>query len=376
MKLQYLSLFFLLTAASCGQKKSSHDTTESSQDPNLVSFSESEMNTGGITVGPPEKGMASAFIKVSGVISVPPQNRVSISFPSGGYLHSTNLVQGKRVRKGEAIATMQDQSLIQLQQDFLVAQTKVEFLKKEYDRQKALNETKTTSDKAFEQVESEYRTQRIQMNSLRERLILLGIDPASLHEGNIRRSINIYSPIDGYVSAINVNVGKYVDPGEIMFELINSNDLILELRVFEKDIPSISIGQRVKANIVNQSSETYEATIQLISKSLDENRSAIIQCRFEQAPANLIPGMFANAVIELKSNEAILVPEDAIVRWGNEHYVFLERGDQIFEMTRVDVGSTEAGKSEIKPGVITESDRIIIKNAYAALMKLHNRAED
>src|SRR5690606_9797231 len=109
--------------------------------------------------------------------------------------------------KGEAIATMQDQSLIQLQQDFLVAKTRVEFLKKEYDRQKALNETKITSDKAFEQVESEYRTQRIQMNSLMEKLKLLGIDPSSLHDGNIRRTINIYSPIDGYVSEINVNVG-------------------------------------------------------------------------------------------------------------------------------------------------------------------------
>lgn len=369
-------LFLPLVIAACGSKKTASEETTVIQDENRVIFSEAEMKTGGIVVGHPIIGKSTSYIKVSGEVGVPPQNMVSISFPPGGYLSSTTMVPGRKVRKGESIAVMKDQSLIQLQQDFLVARSKVGFLAKEYERQRLLNQTKTTSDKVFEQTESEYRAQRILMNSLKEKLLLIHIDPASLSENNIRRSVNIYSPIDGYVSEVNVNIGKYVSPTEVLFELVNPRDLLLTLRVFEKDLPGLQAGQRVKVNLVNEPATVYEAVIQLISKSLDDTRSAKVQCRFVQPPADLLPGMFANAIIETTSSEALLVPEEAVVRWGNDQYVFSEKADRTFEMTRVDAGTTEEGRTEIRTGISSADDRIIIKNAYTALMKLHNKAEE
>jgi membrane fusion protein, heavy metal efflux system len=309
-------------------------------------------------------------------VDVPPQNIVSVSFPIGGYLVSTRLLPGMRVRKGEAIAQMQDQLLIQMQQDYLVAKAKVGYLQKEYARQKLLNATKTTSDKVLEQTQSEYQTQRILMSSLREKLRMVRIDPGSLNENNIRRSVAIYSPIDGYVSAVNVNIGKYVNPSDVLFELVNPRNLHLAIKVFEKDLALLQPGQKVKVNLVNNPEKTYEATVSLISKNLDNDRSAEVHCHFSNGTAELLPGMFANAAIETKTSEAVTVPEEAVVRWGSNHYLFVQKKADSFEMAAVTVGTTANGRTEVRSSQDNLLNQIVIsKNAYTALMKLQNKAE-
>ena len=66
------------------------------------------------------------------------------------------------------------------------------------------------------------------------------------------RSINVYSSIDGFVSKVNVNIGKYVNPTDVLFELINPEDIHLNLKVFEKDLDKLSIGQKIVAFNNNQ----------------------------------------------------------------------------------------------------------------------------
>jgi cobalt-zinc-cadmium efflux system membrane fusion protein len=80
---------------------------------------------------------------------------------------------------------------------------------------------------------------------LEEKLRLIHINPNSLHENNISKSIRIYSPIDGFVSKVNVNIGKYVTPSDVLFELVNPADIHLNLKIFEKDLNKIFIGQNV-----------------------------------------------------------------------------------------------------------------------------------
>lgn len=376
MKCHNLFVIFLAAFASCSTNQTVTEQKTADVPENVVTLTTTERKTAGMELGKPEKGLASSFLKVSGLVDVPPQNVVSVSFPIGGYLVSTRLLPGMRVRKGEAIAQMQDQSLIQMQQDYLVAKAKVGFLQKEYERQKLLNVTKTTSDKVLEQTQSEYQTQRILVSSLREKLRLVRIDAGSLNENNIRRSVAIYSPIDGYVSAVHVNIGKYVNPSDVLFELVNPNDLHLSIKVFEKDLSLLQPGQKVKVNLVNNPEKTYEAKVSLISKNLDNDRSAEVHCHFSNGTADLLPGMFANATIETKTTDAVTVPEDAVVRWGANHYLFVQKKADSFAMEEVTVGTTSNGRTEIRSAPEDLLGQTVIsKNAYTALMKLQNKAE-
>lgn len=376
MTTKILIAIIFLTASSCNTEPPAAEVRNAVVSETIVSLTEKERQTAGIEVGRAEQGLSSSFLRVNGVIDVPPQNIVSISFPLGGYLASTRLLPGMRVQKGQAIAVMQDQGLIQLQQDYLMAKTKVVFLQKEYERQKMLNATKTTSDKVFEQTQSEFQTQRILMNSLREKLRLVHINAATLNENNIRRSVAIYSPISGYVSAVNVNIGKYVNPSDVLFELVNTRDVHLSVKVFEKDLPLVQRGQKIKVALVNNPEKTYTATVSLIARNLDNDRSATVHCHFANPSNDLLPGMYVTAMIETAVKEGINVPEEAVVRWGEGQFVFVQRAPNQFEMTEVTTGATEAGKIAVRSSVLNLLEQtLILRNAYTALMKLQNKAE-
>lgn len=380
MKLRYIhTLAALLLLAACSNKKPQEPAAAKpgAAGENMVTLTAAQIKNAGVETGKPVIENMNSTIKVSGLVDVPPQNMVSVSFPSGGYLKSTQLLPGMRVRKGESIAVMQDQSLIQLQQDYLVSKSKVNYLQKEYERQKSLNATKTSSDKVFEQVSNEYQMERVIVNSLKEKLLMAGINPAGLTENNISRSVSIHSPINGYVAAVKVNIGKYVNPADVLFELINPEDIHLALKVFEKDLAFLSVGQKVKAHLVSNPGKTYMAEIILVSKNLDENRSSLVHCHFENSNHDLLPGMFLNAEIETSNGAAVTVPEDAVVRFGDKQYIFVQRTASQFEMTEVKPGSTVGGKTEIASGSTNFAEQTVVtKNAYALLMKLKNAGEE
>jgi membrane fusion protein, heavy metal efflux system len=379
MTLRYIYLFAaLLLLTACGNTKQKEPAAaKPAAAENIVTLTPAQIKNAGIVTGPPLIENMNSSIKVSGLVDVPPQNMVSVSFPSGGYLKSTQLLPGMRVRKGESIAVMQDQSLIQLQQDYLVSRAKVNYLQKEYERQKSLNATKTSSDKVFEQVSNEYQVERVIVNSLKEKLLMAGINPAGLTENNISRSVSIHSPINGYVASVKVNIGKYVNPADVLFELVNPDDIHLALKVFEKDLPYISVGQKVKARLVSNPGKTYLAEIILISKNLDENRSSLIHCHFENSNHDLLPGMFLNAEIETTNAAAVTVPDDAVVRFGDKQYIFVQRTTTQFEMMEIQPGNSSGGKTAIASGSTSfTAQQVVTKNAYALLMKLKNTAEE
>jgi len=62
----------------------------------------------------------------------------------------------------------------------------------------------------------------------------------------------VYSPINGFVSTVNVNIGKYVTASDVLFELVNPTDIHLALTVYEKDLNRLFIGQKLAAYSNNQ----------------------------------------------------------------------------------------------------------------------------
>lgn len=60
--------------------------------------------------------------------------------------------------------------------------------------------------------------QRIIMNALAQKLRLININPTTLTVDNITKNVRLYSSIAGFVSKVNVNIGNYVNPSDVLFE--------------------------------------------------------------------------------------------------------------------------------------------------------------
>ncbi len=280
------------------------------------------------------------------------------------------------VNKGEVIAVIEDQQYIQIQQEYLLTKSKLAFSKLEYDRQRELNQSKATSDRVFEQTSSDYNSLKITMNALSEKIRLIGKNPSAISERTISRSINVYAPIDGFVSKVNVNIGKYISPTDVLFELVNPADIHLAINVFEKDLAKLFIGQEVIAYTNNEPNKKHAAEILLIGKDLGEERSTEVHCHFENYDKFLIPGTYMNAEVQVKAADSFVLPEEAVVRFENKHYVFVKKADLTFEMIAVETSVVENGFIAILDGKSLAAKTFVLKGAYTLLMSLKNKAEE
>lgn len=366
--------FFLMTA--CKSDKKEEQKAETVKKENTIELTDAQVKNSGLVTGNPEEKNVKGILELQGTVTVPPKSVVSVSIPLGGYVKKTDLMAGMHVRKGQLLAVVEDMQYIQLQQDYLTAKEKYQLSQSEYNRQKELNAKKASSDKLFEQTAAEMQTQRIYMASLAQKLSLSGINVKTLSASNISKTVSVLSPINGLVSKVNVNVGKYISPTDMLFELMETSDVVLVMNAFEKDVHLLSVGQMVSVFTNADPSKKYAAKIAYINQSLNGDRAAEVVCKLNSYNKALIPGLFVNAEAEFENEKALTVPEDAVVKWQNKFFVFSNIENQKYKMIPVETGSSSSGFRQIKSPDITISSKIVIKNAYTLLMTFMNGGDE
>lgn len=373
---------------------------------NVVELSEAQMKNAGIVLGSIEEKQISGTIRVNGVLDVPPQQLVSISAPLGGFLKNTSLLEGSRVKKGQVIASIENLEFIQIQQDYLDAKSNFEFAKTDYERQQDLAKANVNSEKTLQQAKSNYSSWQAKYQGLREKLKVLNLSASSIEQGNIRSVINLYSPINGYVTEVNVNIGKFVNATDVLFEIVDTEHLHAELIVFEKDVRKLKIGQKVRFTLANESKDRI-ATVYLIGREISEDRTLQIHCHIEEEDRELLPGMYLNAVVETGGAAVAALPDEAIVEYQGQKYIFAlteeesdadelashsaseneeehnegheeEAGRQHFEMIEIEIGDSELGFTEVVSSDLEKlkRQRVVIEGAYALLSSMKNSEEE
>jgi cobalt-zinc-cadmium efflux system membrane fusion protein len=379
-----IAFFFALTSCN-GGKKQNVETKETEVIPeNIVELREDQVKLANIEMGAIELRSMSGTLKVNGTVSVAPQNLATVSMPMGGFVKSTNLMPGNAVRKGQTLAIIENQEFIDIQQNYLEAKNRCELAKTEYDRQKELFKSDVSSQKNMQQVTSNYNSLKVQVKALEQKLSLVGINPFKLNEDNISRSVALVSPITGYVKAVNVSIGKSVSASDVLFEIVNSDKLFLELTLFEKDADKVSNGEKIRFYINNET-EQHEAVVYQTGKSINNDKTYKVYANVVGHCKNMLPGMYVNAHIQAKSGQATSVPSKSIVSFDDKDYIF------VFEKNKVESGKpfTEYRMIQIKKGVSDEGfteivlpegfnfkeAKVVIKGAYNLLSAKKNAGE-
>jgi cobalt-zinc-cadmium efflux system membrane fusion protein len=376
----------LLTFSSCnGNKKSAVAEVETEVIPeDIVELRDDQIKLANIEMGAIELRSMSGTLKVNGTVSVAPQNLATVSMPMGGFVKSTNLMPGNAVRKGQTLAIIENQEFIDIQQNYLEAKNRCELAKTEYDRQKELFKSDVSSQKNLQQVTSNYNSLKVQVKAFEQKLSLVGINPFKLNEDNISRSVALVSPISGYVKAVNVSIGKSVSASDVLFEIVNTSKLLLQLTLFEKDAEKVSAGQKIRF-FINNETEQHTALIYQTAKTVDADKTYKVYASVQGACKNVLPGMYVNAVIEATSNKVTSVPSEAIVSFEDKDYIF------VFERNKKESGKpfTEYRMIQVKKGVADEGyteitlpdnydfkdAKVVVKGAYNLLSAKKNAGE-
>jgi len=386
VKVIVIILIYATILSCCKSKTESNKEFEHEQvAENIVEMNNEQYKTAGIELGKIENKVLGNVLKVNGIISVPPQNFVSISINMGGFVKSTTLVQGSKVHKGQVLAIIENSEFIDLQQDYLESVNKLEYAEAEYNRQKELFKENVNSEKIYQQAVSEYKTLKTTVLAYEQKLALIGIDSKHLDENKISRTIPIISPIDGYVKTVNVNLGKYISPTDVMFEIVNNQKLTLELTLFEKDIDKVSTEMKIRFYLPDKPENEQNAVIYQVGKAIDSDKTVKVYAYVDNENPNLLPGMYVSALIETTNNSVMALNDEAIVTFDDKNYIFIYKGKRQennkeindFIMIEIKKGVSSNGYTEIilPDNLDINKNKIVIKGAYNLLSAKKNAGE-
>ncbi len=353
-------------------------------DENLTTLTTAQFKAAGITVGGITVRNLSNTLRVNGSVDVPPQNLINISAPMGGFIRKTELLPGMAIKKGQLLAVLEHPDYVTLQQEYVESSNELAYMEQEYRRQQTLSSENVSALKTFQQTEAAYKNLQARVKALEEKLAIIGVKATGLTAANISRYVNLYAPVSGYVSAVDVNLGKYVTPTDVLFRLIDAEHLHADLTVYEKDLGKIRAGQRVWFTAPNAPSKTHQAEVYLIGKQIEDDRSIRVHAHLEEEGDDLVPGMYVQAVIETGANPVPAVPDEALVQFEGNHYVYIVRGtpagdaaDYTFEMTEVQTGVSENGFTEVvlPDSINAATATVVTKGAFTLLGKMKNSEE-
>lgn len=378
--------FCLFLTTSCNDRKVEEEHEEKKSE-NEVALTAAQFKTVGIETGSIENRNLNKVIKANGYTTVPPQNSANVSTLIGGTVKDIFVLEGTFVNKGKVLATIQNLEVVEMQEDYNSAMANIEYLQLEYNRQKTLTDEDVNPRKVFQEIKSKLAVEKAKAQAAKAKLEAINVSPNS--NSSI---IPILSPISGYVGKISVTKGAFAETGMLLFEVVDNTQMHLDLNVYEKDLGTISIGQEVDFVLTNQSNKSIKGKIFGINKSFsNESKSVAVHAKINPGDAKgLISGMYVSANINITNTTVPSLPKDAVVKNGNNFYVYIqedthdektteikeEHNEVHFKAIEVIPGTTDLGYTEVKfVEEIPANAKIVIKGAYYLLSVMKGGGE-
>lgn len=337
-----------------------------------VAVSPAQAQAAGIVLGSFERQNMTTEVQANGSVEVPPQNRVSITAIQGGYVQSVAVLAGERVAAGAVVATLRSPEYLTMQQTYLQSKARVRFLTEDLERQRILDVEDVGAKRKLQQARADYATEQATLRATAAQLRLLGISVARLDAtGQLVNSVPLTTPIAGYVKAVNINPGQYVNPQDVLVEVLNRDDLHLELKVFEKDVAKVKVGQKILFKVQNAGrDEELTARVFLVGQAFDDDaRTVRVHAHLEPERRDLLPGQFVAARIQTAGARVRTLPEAALIQAGDLSYIFrrvgTDSGRAVFRRVQVRAGQPQHGDVPVTVlDPLPDTTKLVQKGAY------------
>lgn len=417
--------------------------------PTIATLTADQIKTVGIQYGEVELKQLTATIKANGNLKVPNNNKAQVTSLYGGVIRTLKIQVGSYVKKGQVIATIANPTFIKLQEEYLQLKNqtdlgsndntslatnpqyagiqeelrsidpKIDMAQLEVNRQTELNEANIGALKNLQQAKTDLAvlqsrkvvlqnqlatfgkssnaTILIRKNAIETELTLMGINPNSINNSNLKSTLDVASPINGTISNVLSKIGSYADVSSPIAEIVDNEQLHLDLNVFEKDLPMLKVGQTIHFTLTNNPTNEYDAEVYSIGTAFEnESKTIPIHANVKGNKTGLIDGMNITALVSLNNVTTPAVPNEAIVEADGKTYIFVitdkkpeehpveegkepkkEEGLITFEKIEVLRGVSNLGFTAVSFVTdIPQGAKIVSKGAFFINAKLTNTEEE
>lgn len=365
-----LSILYIVAAgiflASCTHKQNKEEKTEMPD--NIITITREQFETGKMVIGEPGKMQFDEKVRCNGNILVEPSGNAIISTSVPGLVKKINCTAGQKVYAGQVLFELSGNEFIELQKDFAETASQLKRFRSEYERVKSLYSEKVVTEKEMILAESDFKTANAKYSALKMKLKFAGLNDTKIEDGDFYESFSLKSPIDGYVSRINVAIGQYVDQLTTIAETLDVTRLQLRIAVFEKDFGKLKENQKITFNLLGNTQKSYSCTLISIGKNVDNDSKTIIcYADIDDLKSNdFVNNCYVEAAIITNVDTVTAVPEESIIKSGGNNYLleFVKNEDDNYFLKRVKVDIGRINNGFIEMLNLPDISKIITKGAY------------
>ena len=296
---KYIVMLFVVAAlASCGSDKKDNVNDKSKTE--TADKEETDDEESADADPAPDLSKTNNIVRMTGKLGLDPQNRADISPIAGGVVRNILTREGYRVGRGQVVAYIENTEVVALQRQYIASVSERSAARLELNRQQTLTSQGAGVQKTLQQAEASYAIANASVLGIGRQLRQLGVNPSSVSLGRITTLIPVRSPISGIVGKINISMGSYVDMTTSLMTVVNNVNLHCDMKVFEKDLSKVRIGQIVNVSLTNNSMVKFRARIYDINSTFDDgSKSVTVHAKIITQPASkLLPDMFVTGVVE------------------------------------------------------------------------------
>ena len=184
--------------------------------------------------------------------------------------------------------------------------------------------------------------------------------------GEAKRTLVFRAPADGVVIEKMAIEGQMMKPGERIYRLADLSTVWVEAQIYEKDLPYLRNEQAATIRTSYGPERKFEGTVQLLLPQVEaQTRTATARIVLPNPELFLRPGMFVEVSFASQlADDAVLVPDMAVLRSGERNTVFVALDGGFFEPREVKLGSrSEGGFYQVLAG-LKAGERVVTSGQF------------
>lgn len=364
-----LSLGIVMLLSACGGRSSQTADTQpaTKNDSAWIHVTGAQFEAMGMQLDTLRSLPFSGRLRVNGRIISSVNGQAQVGSRLSGTVRHISREPGDYTTTGSLLCTVESNEFLELQQSFIDISARYREAKLAYERLEALYADTITSKRELVAAESIYQGLSARYKGMKQRLLLLGVNPESVEKGNLQPLLNITAPISGHIIRVDCMPGEYVTPDKSLMRMVNLNSLYLQLDLYEKDIPRLDTGQPVEFYHPDNPAKKYRAHLTQIGKATDpEKKTITCIANFEQHAEAFIHNLYVVADVILAEQNGKGIPEHSLETTDETERIYMlakrEGDDYYFKPLEVITGMRSGNYVEILSDV---PDReILIEGVY------------
>ncbi|HWP96894.1 MAG TPA: efflux RND transporter periplasmic adaptor subunit [Syntrophomonadaceae bacterium] len=307
-----------------------------------------------------KKGSLSLINTVSGKLDA--LNSADIVAKSPGKVASISVDVGSPVSAGQTLISLEADDLAAAlnyaQAGVENARIAYDLAQKQYEREKQLLEAGALSQADFD---------NLYQGVLDKAQVALKSAQATAAQSQAKYNDSfIKSPLDGLVTARNIDVGEEAGSSSPIITVMNLDKVVVVVSVLEDQVNRVKEGQEVKVKVSAVSETPFTGTVSNIALAANATTKVFpIKIQVNNSDHILKPGMFADVSFTWVGDNGLLVPSTAVTTYNGSQRVFLIKDGAVKE-TKVTTGTSDAQNTLITSG-LSEGDQVVVNGSDASL---------